>query len=261
MTFMDVNTAAKMRQVIMTIVSEQINKERPPCRYGIVESINREERKCEVILNGDESAVSVPMGSIQPTESGQVVRIEGRTADRFISDVMGPVHVDAVALAAEDIEVTNTKTETINGDNYFKPPIAIYERTSDLTLADNVLTNIPMQSGPLQNQKNGVPLVSLVSGSATTFTVNHTGWHEFTVSHEWPSTFATSHRLGEIQVNGSTRYFLYIIRPIPGFVSRIPGVRQVYLVEGDTFIFRVRQNEGGTSELSSGTHCIKWLSE
>jgi hypothetical protein len=261
MSFADVNTASQLRELISGLVSNEIARQRPEYRYGLVESIDYPQRKCRVVLNGDVDAVPVSMGSIQPATTGQVVRVDGKPGDRYVADVMGPVRVGAGELTADSVAAISINSPIINGDNYFKPPAAIYERTTPLGVASNVLTNIPMNSGPLQNLKNGTPLVGLVSGSSTTFIAHHTGWHEFSVNHEWPSTFAQAHRLGEVIVNGGPRHFLYVAPANPGFVSRLSGWRVIYLEQGDTFIFRVRQAESGSSELTSGIHSIKWLSE
>lgn len=91
-----------MRDVIKKMVADEIDAQRPPYRYGIVQSIDRDNFKCSVLLTGDPAPVMVNMGSIQPKETGQKVRVEGNKADKYVADVIGePYHYD-VALLGND---------------------------------------------------------------------------------------------------------------------------------------------------------------
>lgn len=42
-----------------------------------------------MLFPGETTAVSIPMGSIQPSKPGQTVRVTGELGDRYVDDVMG----------------------------------------------------------------------------------------------------------------------------------------------------------------------------
>ena len=93
--FDEYRLAAKTRDIIRLIVRKEINRLRPAATYGTVISINRTNRTCEVRFPediDDETSV-VGMGSIQPSEVGQTVRVGGVVGDRYIDDVMGPPYI------------------------------------------------------------------------------------------------------------------------------------------------------------------------
>lgn len=85
----DLSYSMQMRDVIRRLVKEAVDQFRPRPRYAVVQLIDRPNRKCSVLYNGDVEPVVVNMGSIQPKEIGQVVRIEGVGTDKYIADVMG----------------------------------------------------------------------------------------------------------------------------------------------------------------------------
>lgn len=91
----DLSFAIRMRDVVEQIVEERVDALRPKYRYGTVQAIDRTNRKCDVIFNGDTNAVSVNMGSIQPSAVGQVVRVAGIGVDKFVDDVLGNAYVPA----------------------------------------------------------------------------------------------------------------------------------------------------------------------
>jgi hypothetical protein len=87
--FDDWDFATRFRDVIANIAEATIERTRPSARYARVVTIDRAGRKCTVLFPGEPGAVSIPMGSIQPAQPGQTVRIMGVLGDRYIDDVMG----------------------------------------------------------------------------------------------------------------------------------------------------------------------------
>lgn len=92
MAFGDYAAALEMRQVIQSLVSQEIDKQRPRYQMAEVVSIDRPRRRCSVKYPGEPLAVNVNMGSLQPAVVGQVVRIEGMLGDKYVSDVMGQTY-------------------------------------------------------------------------------------------------------------------------------------------------------------------------
>lgn len=81
--------ALGMRDVIAAIAENRINALRPLSSYAVVQTINRELRSATVRHVGDETDVTVAMGSIEPATVGQTVRIGGSIGHRYIEDVLG----------------------------------------------------------------------------------------------------------------------------------------------------------------------------
>lgn len=79
----------ELRDIIRELVEEEIDKQRPRYRYAVVSTIDRPNRKCDVVYTGDVDPVTVSMGSLQPATTGQRVRIEGIGTDKYIADVIG----------------------------------------------------------------------------------------------------------------------------------------------------------------------------
>lgn len=117
-TFKDYVTALTTKQIIEDIVGRSIEAQRPSYRYAIVQSIDRVNRSCQVVMNGDPDTAAVPcaMGSIQPSKVGQVVRIDGLPGDRFIQDVMGPVYLVADSGEVNGDLVLDNGTLFVNGN-------------------------------------------------------------------------------------------------------------------------------------------------
>lgn len=87
--FDDWDYATRFRDVIVNIAESALARARPEARYATVISIDRVARSCVVQFPGESAQVVVPMGSIQPAQIGQTVRIAGTLGDRYIDDVMG----------------------------------------------------------------------------------------------------------------------------------------------------------------------------
>lgn len=96
-----------MRDLIKNLVREEMEATRPVYTYATVASIDRNARRCTVIFPDSAEAVPVQMGSIQPQDVGQTVRIDGIAGDRYIADVMGPA-----LIGNQTIEGTVTSVNT-----------------------------------------------------------------------------------------------------------------------------------------------------
>lgn len=79
----------KMRDTIIRISETVVNRLRPVDRYGVVNTIDTVNRKATVTLTGDPNPTTVSFGAVQPGVVGQIVRVGGTSADRFIKDVLG----------------------------------------------------------------------------------------------------------------------------------------------------------------------------
>jgi hypothetical protein len=82
--------ALEMRDLVSELVRKEVDKVRPKYRYAEVDSFDRNLFTCNVIYPGETLPVPVKMGSIQPMDVGQLVRVEGTPNDRYIADVIGP---------------------------------------------------------------------------------------------------------------------------------------------------------------------------
>lgn len=85
----DLQYSLLMRDTINKLVAAKVAELRPVYRYAEVDSIDRANYKCSVIFTGETEPVEVNMGAVQPSATGQVVRIEGVGTDRFVADVLG----------------------------------------------------------------------------------------------------------------------------------------------------------------------------
>lgn len=93
-TFSDYTAAMKMRDLMQQVVRDEVERINPRYRYGTVVSIDTAARKCVVQYPGEAALTTVSMGiAIQPTQIGQMVRVEGYIGDRFISDVITPYNL------------------------------------------------------------------------------------------------------------------------------------------------------------------------
>lgn len=110
--------SAKMRDIVTRMVEETVDRIRPSDRYGTVDSINTTTGKCGVILNGETAPVLINMGALQPASTGLVVRVSGKTGDRYISDVFGPVSFSSLGVT----ELAGTPATPNSGKGY------IYEK-------------------------------------------------------------------------------------------------------------------------------------
>lgn len=87
----DTPTAAAMRDVIVKICEQVVNRMMPPPAYASVVSIDEGTRTAMVNYSGEEGNPPVPVRilSLIPASTGQLVRIGGRSGDRYIEAVVG----------------------------------------------------------------------------------------------------------------------------------------------------------------------------
>lgn len=83
----DYDSAAKMRDVVTSIVRQEMTGQRPGATYCSVVSVDRANSKALVTFPGG-GAVNVPMSTIQPYGAASVVRVVGDSGDRHIEDVV-----------------------------------------------------------------------------------------------------------------------------------------------------------------------------
>lgn len=81
--------AAAMRDAIQDLVIEVVNKMIPPPQYAVVTLVEEAQQKIWVQYSEGGSPVPVRALSVIPTSPGQVVRIGGRTGDRYVEAVVG----------------------------------------------------------------------------------------------------------------------------------------------------------------------------
>lgn len=209
----------KMRDAIKRMVRVAIDEMRPSYRYGVVDSIDRPTRKCGVIINGDTAPVIINMGSIQPREVGQTVRVDGKLGDRYVTDVLGPAVNDGPGSIPIGVSLPNAASTVpwgflscdgslVNIDDY----PALYAAIGTTYGSDNGMFAVPDYSGrtPI-GISSGVPNISdrslgqKVGSETVTLAVTHmpshnhgaTGAHFHTpsasASHQFvTNTFGTS---------------------------------------------------------------------
>lgn len=87
--FGDYDSALDMRDIIKRMVADELQRQRPRYRYGIVSSVSLATLKANVVYTGETLPVTVNTGSNAFVMPGDVVRIEGVGSDKFIADVIG----------------------------------------------------------------------------------------------------------------------------------------------------------------------------
>jgi hypothetical protein len=117
-------TALRFRDIIQSMVSAQIEKNRPRYKYAVVKSIDRVNYKSTVRFPGETVDVTVNMGAVQPNAINQVVRVDGIASDRYIADVMGLAYVAAASPSNPAYPVTDAAFNTTT-PAFFKSGIGI----------------------------------------------------------------------------------------------------------------------------------------
>lgn len=107
-TFNDFSSALRMREVIAKYVREEMNRQRPPARYGKVVNFNRFTFTASVQFPGDVETTAVKFPSyLQPVRSidldgdllANVVRVEGVPGNLWVTDIVnGPAQQDMTRL-------------------------------------------------------------------------------------------------------------------------------------------------------------------
>lgn len=107
-TFNDLSTALRMREVVAKLVREEMNRQRPPARYGQVINFNRFTMSAAVRFPGDVETTTVKFPPyLQPVksvdlgfeDSPDVARVEGVPGNLWITDIVnGPAQQDGTRL-------------------------------------------------------------------------------------------------------------------------------------------------------------------
>lgn len=103
MAFDEYAYAIQFRDLIKRLVDDKIEQLRPRVQYATVTAIDRVLHKCTVNYPGDATPIPINMGVIQPSITGQTVRIDGLAGDRYIADVLGDSSLTVDVLAAESV--------------------------------------------------------------------------------------------------------------------------------------------------------------
>ena len=85
----DYVVATQMRDVMSTLIRKEIQRERPRYEYAKVQTVDRASRRAYVQFAGEETEEQIALGHLFPVKRDQIVRIEGLTGDRYVSDVIG----------------------------------------------------------------------------------------------------------------------------------------------------------------------------
>lgn len=97
----DYSTTKKIVDLIRRTIKQEINKERPAPAYCVVKSVDTANRRVFVQFPGETSTVSVAMSSPYAALVGQVVRVEGITGDRYVTDIVVAVGDDGEPVSIE----------------------------------------------------------------------------------------------------------------------------------------------------------------
>lgn len=112
MGFQDLSYAQSLRDVIRELAVKEIKRLRPGGQLATVDSINEADGTCAVIFPGDDTAVSVRTHTIRPTAGGgvgvgDVVRVNGETSRRYVSEVVkGVPFIRAGRMALTTLQTT-----------------------------------------------------------------------------------------------------------------------------------------------------------
>lgn len=88
-----ISYAQEMRDVIKNFITKEIVRLRPTAAFGRVTAIASDRKSCSVVFPGDTDPVPVRMYSTQPATAGapgvgDVVRVEGISGDRYVTEVV-----------------------------------------------------------------------------------------------------------------------------------------------------------------------------
>lgn len=86
----DLRFAAKMRDLVAAIAEETVTRLRPSDSFATVDSVSSLSLTAQVIFPGETVPVPVAYSSHRPL-AGDVVRISGRSSDRWISEITIPI--------------------------------------------------------------------------------------------------------------------------------------------------------------------------
>jgi hypothetical protein len=86
-------TASELRDIIRRISEREVRRYHPNPTYAVVTELDRLNFTAKVQFPGASDSVLVHMGSVQPSDLGQKVRVAPISGDMFIEDVIGPALV------------------------------------------------------------------------------------------------------------------------------------------------------------------------
>lgn len=120
----DYSTSKKIVDLIRRIAKQEIDKERPAPAYGVVKSVDIPNRRVFVQFPGETSTVGVAMSSPITPLINQVVRVEGITGDRYVTDIIINIGDDGEETPVEPVinwkfwnddifDITTDGTQTI----------------------------------------------------------------------------------------------------------------------------------------------------
>lgn len=107
----DPDFALQFRDIIRTLVRNEIASQIPSAKSASVKSIDRKRYTASVRIQGDSTDTNVRLGAIQPVAIGQIVRIEGSGSNLYIADIIG----GAVTSGLNQV-ITDWNTATEPGD-------------------------------------------------------------------------------------------------------------------------------------------------
>jgi hypothetical protein len=165
MTLGDINTATGLRDLFVRIAQREARKVHPPPTYGEVVSFDRRGMTAEVMFPGSVEPVSVRMGSVQPQQAGQKVRVSPVSGNLFIEDVIGPAFFMGVSSVIPD-----TETGDAGGFSFFGGGAVSQKYVSFEVTDPSASTNLAVGNGQgyylVPHALDQSRLKSIVSGLA-----------------------------------------------------------------------------------------------
>lgn len=225
--------------VMRRVAAEQIDKLRPRYRLAVVDSIDRVNLKCDVIYVGESTPVTVSMGSIQPLDIGQTVRIAGLTGDRYIDDVLGEAYGTGGGTVEPGFRISTSATKPVTNtlDGFpliwvpggsTLPPTPVTPTAPAFNYSTFAVTP-PSIAGVLYQlwDYSGSTWVNLTSGSATSlsgFTRPYVAkvravalsGYVLTASYEWDALFYDSSAFALAASESFNRTAATILAPTQG---------------------------------------------
>lgn len=123
----DYALSIKMRDTMIKMAEDVVNRMRPADRYGVIQSVDVTNRKCSVLLTGDPVPITVNMGALFPISTGQTVRVAGAGGDKYLADIFAGFQATQVnspyfrATSTSDASPTSTnhafQIGSTSGDN------------------------------------------------------------------------------------------------------------------------------------------------
>lgn len=90
--FGDYVTSTQFRDIIRTIVTNQLELLRPKPKLATVQTVDRTHKTATVIYVGETDPVTVRMPGLQPLAVGGQVLMDGPASSRYIAQVMGDIY-------------------------------------------------------------------------------------------------------------------------------------------------------------------------